>query len=104
MSVSAFEHLAAGRWMEAITGVYTDVIGGWFYLFLALGIIAAVQFKTESAENTSIVMILMGSMGLSTTLIPAINGTGNFNMVYIWGFMCAMGLALPFLKFVARRE
>jgi len=99
MSTEAFTLLTQGKWLDAIIKGYTSVMGDFFFLFIALGIIIAVQFKTESAENTSVVMLIMGGIGLTKTLLPAIQGTGNFNMVYIWGFMVAMGLALPFFKF-----
>ena len=100
-----FDLLSSGDWLGAIITGYTDVMGGWFFVFIAFGLMAAVYLKTESMENVSMLMLIIGAVGFVTeTFVGVAGGMGNLNMMAVWFGIMVMGLALPFYKFLSRRE
>lgn len=103
--MTAWDLLSSGDWLGAITTGYTDILGGWFYVIIAFAVIGAVYLKTESMESASILMLLLGAVGITSNYFAGVGaGAGNLNMIAVWFGIMLMGLSLPIYKFFARRE
>ena len=105
----AYDLLRSGNFTQAIETTYTGaagapLLGDWFYLFLILPIIVAVQLRTESSEATSLTMIILGLMGGFLAKFPSTGeGAANFGPMIAYVMIVAIGMTMIFFKFVRSR-
>lgn len=103
--MGAYELLLEFKVMDAITTIYTDVLGGWFFVFIGLMIPIAVYLKTESPEATGMAMLILGLLGVGGSVSGFVNkfpgaseGTGNIAIVAVWALITVVGLGMLVMK------
>lgn len=66
----AWDTLMNGNVYGAITQVYTDVMGNWFYALIIGGGLSIVYFKTQDIGVTAITLLLILGSVFSLGLLP----------------------------------
>jgi len=102
--VNSFDLLISGEIIQSIISIYTNIIGGWFYLLIGLGLIVAVYIKTDSIEVTAILMFVMGLMGGFAGYLRQSQETANINLGLIWILIMVTGLGMIIYKIYSTRH
>lgn len=103
LNQTATEYILEGNPIRAVEAGYFAVLGQWFYFLIALAVIIAIQYKTESAEATGLIMLIIGGVGF-TWYFPAISGSTSMSVWGVWTIMMIIGITMIFYKWFERRE
>lgn len=90
----AWEYLKNASYLKAVETGYTEILGGWFYLVLAMVVIAAVQFKTNSSEATSLAMLILGAVGGFLNFFPPSGDASNVSMGLVYLIIMGVGMTM----------
>lgn len=108
--MGAWEEVLAGNILNGTMSVYTEFMGGWFFVILGLMVPTAVYLKTESPEATGMVMFIIGMIGTGGTISGFIskfpgasNETGNVMILGVWALMTVVGLGMIVFKWWRQR-
>ena len=108
--MGAYEEIISGNVLNGTMSVYTEIMGGWFFVILGLIIPTAVYLKTESPEATGMTMFIIGMLGTGGTVSGFIGrfpgasgGTGNIMILSVWVLMTVVGISMIAFKWWRQR-